>query len=153
MGARVVYLEPFDESEPVGLAPDVDTTLAQLLAAQGVSLTPDRNHAAAVLSGEVIAAKTSGSPISAGSVGTFRSRISVRAKLTAASGTILWETTVHDSEDFLAASRDQGDLEALITEGSRRRAGVRLARQVAQALQAHLLVSHVQDQIDREDSQ
>jgi hypothetical protein len=138
-GAQRIAVLPFLEDEAVGIAPDLLQELSTLLAQGGTTLTVDRQHADAVLTGTVTESRAAPAPGFASVVSSYELSIVVKAKLVRADDT-LFTTTVTATDDYLT-SRDGTTSAPLLTEANRREAVRRLARTLARQLYDQLAMA------------
>lgn len=141
-GAQEIAVVPFVEDEPVGIAGDLATALAERLAAAGITLTPSRDRAGAVLSGRIVAVGTSTAPISDPTlpITIYRVNLVVLATLTRGKQE-LWHTQVVLNDDFLPNLNNTEPAADLGTEANRRESLLRIIRSLAQSLTDQLRIA------------
>lgn len=137
-GAASIAVVPFQETNTVGLAPDLAQELTRRIAAGGVVLSLDRGHADAVLNGRIHV--TTGANATLSGVSAYQLTAAVHAELVDQAGGTLWRTDLNVQEDFLPANATT-DPQPLATETNRRMALHRLAERAAGALHESLLMA------------
>ncbi|MEZ4270126.1 MAG: LPS assembly lipoprotein LptE [Myxococcota bacterium] len=144
-GVKHLHIAGFQEDTPLGMAADLRRHLAQRLAQEGLILTPNRNEAQGILSGQLSHVVTRTDPTRSGvdaRIPSYEISMDVTAQLTDPQGATLWRFKQHFREDFLPGqSDDPDDLSnlALITEDNRRQALRRLSQAAAREIYQHLI--------------
>jgi hypothetical protein len=142
-GARTIAVVPFQEAVPVGLSGELSRELARLLAAEGVQLARNRSEAEAVLTGEVVSARTATSPVA--TAGTRIPAYNLEAIATARlldGERELWSARAAAGDVFLPSeSANTVETQTLETEANRRRALSRLAVALARELHQQLVMA------------
>jgi outer membrane lipopolysaccharide assembly protein LptE/RlpB len=150
-GAHRIAVIPFQEDEPIGLSTELSRELAVLLAADGVHVTANAESADGVLTGVVLAAASSISPVAAsGRIPAYRLRVVVRARLIDGERE-LWTASVNANDSFLPSESPASvETQTLETEANRRRALGRLAVSIARDLHQQLVIASSVKQAGRD---
>ncbi|MBN1960812.1 MAG: hypothetical protein JW841_07675 [Deltaproteobacteria bacterium] len=135
LNAKTIAVAGFIEDQPIGIAGDLATAIAQRLAASGVFITNDTNKADAVLSGRIISANITTAPIRDPNqpIEIYRLSFTVLATLTS-NNNELWRGQVTLADDFLPSLSHNEPANDLHTEANRHEALLRLVGSVAQNL-------------------
>jgi outer membrane lipopolysaccharide assembly protein LptE/RlpB len=140
-GAHTIALVGFVEDEPIGIAGDLSTMLASRLAASGVTLSNDADHADAVLTGRILSAGTTTAPIRDPTLPITIYRVNLVVLATLSRGkTEVWRAQVAVSDDFLPSLVNTESAADVATEANLHEAVLRLLRNVAQNLTEQLRV-------------
>lgn len=148
-GMTAIAVVPFAEDMPVGLSTQLAYELSSRLAAGGLHVVTDESAASAILSGRVISAISSVSPVAQfnATVPAYDMTVTLTVELVPKNGKAIWKKRMVIREDFLAAGTiasgtatgPQAD-PTLATEVNRRRALLRVAEQAAQDIVDALLI-------------